>query len=129
MFDTLKAYASLIKLALFGLLALIVLVFYEGIPFILDGRVDTVRKEAAAAETLIWTQKMAVLRAEGERRRKEDQDKIDAAEAEYLAEKKLKAAAIDNLARARRASPTRDNVCIPRGLARELNKVGKRTTP
>jgi hypothetical protein len=125
MFETIKASISLVKLALFGALVLGVLVFYEGIPFLVDGRVDTARKNGALQETLIWTQKMADLRAEGEKRRKEDQAKIDQAEAEYLAEKALKSAAVDALARARRASPTRDKEVISRDLTRELNKVGR----
>lgn len=126
MFDALKAYASLIKLVLVGALCLGVLVFYEGIPWILDGRVDTARKDGAAAETLIWTTKMAELRAAGEKRRIEDQVKLDAIEADYLAEKKLKTKALSDLAAARKASPTKDNIAIPRALGQELNKVGKK---
>lgn len=126
MIDTLKAYASLIKLALFGVLALAVLVFYEGIPFLIDGRVDSSYQRGVDAESFIWSQRMAKLRAEGEKQRQEDQAKIDAIEAAYLAERKLKVTALDNLARARRASPTKDEIAIPRALGQELNKVGKR---
>lgn len=126
MMDVLKAYASLIKLAMFGVLVLGVLIFYEGVPFLIDGRVDTQRKEAAAAETLIWTMKMAELRASGEKRRKEDQAIIDKAEADYLVEKGRANIALASLALVSRASPTKDNKCLPRETVRELNKVGRR---
>lgn len=46
MLAALKAYAALMKMALVGVACLFVLIFYEGIPWILDGRVDRVRKDA-----------------------------------------------------------------------------------
>jgi hypothetical protein len=126
MISTLKAYASLIKVAVFGALALGVLVFYEGIPFLVSGRVDIAYQRGVDTEALEWTKRMAALRAEGERRRIEDQAKIDAAEAEYLAEKTAKIKAQDELAKASRASPTRGKEVLSRELTRELNKVGKK---
>lgn len=124
MFKALEAYASLIKMALIVGAVLIVYVFYEGVPFLVDGRVDTQRKEAAAEEGLIWTTKMAELRAAGEKQRIEDQAKIDLAEAQYWAERKQRSLAQGNLANAAKNSPTKDRPAISRDLVRELNKIG-----
>lgn len=84
MFETIKAYASLAKLVLVGIAVVGVLIFYEGIPWILDGRVGIARKEGIQQERILWEEARRKVLAQMEAARKAAQAEINRIEAETL---------------------------------------------
>lgn len=127
-----------------------VVLFYEGLPLgplralpivgpaledIADGRVYRARREAAATERAAWEEAARRLRAELERARRDAQAAVDAAEAEYLAERQkdaLRIAALetaitdmenDDAKNDGAACP--DRPAFPRGVSKSLDAIGR----
>lgn len=122
--------------------------FYEGFPIgplrlipvlgpaletITDGRVDRERKAGAAAEAARWEEAMRKLRLQLEIERAAAQDRIDDIERDYLARRQGDALAIAGLeqslfeletANAENPAGARC-VAIPRGVAVQLDKIGR----
>ena len=128
MFEAIKAYASLAKLALVGIAVLGVLIFYEGIPWILDGRVDVARKEGMQQERILWEEARRKVLAQMEAARKKAQAEIDRIEAETLEQQRRAdeaEAALQEAIHEQENSAGAGAPVLPKRLSDALRQIGR----
>ncbi len=114
------------KSLIVGGVVLGVLVFYEGIPFILDGRVDVAYDRGVALERVAWEEARVRQIKENQRRLKEAQQKVDKI-ARDLEESEAKAELAESLLENILAenNPTDNSTGLSRRLSTPLNKIGR----
>lgn len=130
-FTILTSRAGMIVAAVLALV-----LFYEGVPLLIDGRVDEEYRRGATDERLIWQKRQA----EADRKHIADvnskQDEIDQITLEYLNTKADRRVAETALAAAIAAAEKEDEndapntgpVCrrfIPRGVSNQLDRIGQ----
>lgn len=128
----LRPYFLLLKLVVVTLPLAVGLVVYEGIPFLLDGRVDKARQEGATAERAAWEEAQRMLRLENARKLANAQAEIDHLETEFLNSRTDQALKITALEKAlsEATDGEEDPACaahpaIPRGVSRALDAIGR----
>ena len=84
MFTVFKEYLAVAKFVILAVICIAVIVFYEGLPFLLDGRVDRARQAGAQQERILWEEARRKMIAQNEAARRAAQAEIDDIELKYL---------------------------------------------
>lgn len=116
---------SALALAVGGLL-----IVYEGVPLIIDGRVDRAYTAGQMAERQAWEELRRKEMAAREVERREAQEEIDSIESEYWRQTQTQKFRISELEKALETEPAADPACacppaVSKRLRDALNGVGR----
>jgi uncharacterized protein HemX len=128
MFTVFKEYLAVIKFAIMAVAALAVLVFYEGIPFVLQGRVTLARQDGARQERILWEEARRKMIAQNEAARKAAQAEIDRIEAETSEQQRRASeaeAALDEAIHAQEVDTAPGAPFFPKRLSDALRSIGR----